>query len=698
MGALPQHQYSPASHHLSLIQEVVHDDSQGEELLIRSYKRSFNGFAARLTDAEAQKLSSRNDVVSVFPSKKLRLQTTRSWDFLGFHQPTMIKNLNSGRDIVVGVLDTGIWPELPSFDDRGLGPPPTKWKGVCKGGHNFTCNNKVIGARYYSTPRHSARDFNGHGSHTASTAAGSVVKDASFYGVASGFARGGLPSARIAAYAVCHDEECPSPDLLAAFDDAIADGVDVISISISSDDGPESLDEDPISIGSFHAANKGILTAQSAGNSYATPGNTASVAPWLLSVTASTIDRKFESKVVLGNKKIVAGSSINGFTMNNNMYPLVDGINVTSSPACPKEAASVDSNLAKGKILLCNSAEAPVMALQTHEAKGVIFNYEGEEPDVQQVVSFPSTTLNPKTFHAVEAYIQSTTKPVAKILTSDTVRDPKAPVVATFSSRGPNSLITGILKPDISAPGVDILAGWSPEASPSPSMYDRRRGNFNIVSGTSMACPHVAGIAAYVKSLYPNWSASAIKSAIITTATPMRPRSDEIIEAEFAYGAGQLNPVNASNPGLVYETLPTDDVKLLCNFGYDTKRVRAITGDKTSTCTGRPNPRAINDFNYPSITAALPVKSVASFSIRFRRTVTNVGFAKSIYKAQIVGGKGLKIEVAPRVLSFGSLNEKMSFNVTVSGGSAEGNGYFASAALIWNDGKHTVRSPIVIYA
>ncbi|CAN0854482.1 Subtilisin-like protease SBT4.4 [Linum grandiflorum] len=645
MGALPQHQYSPASHHLSLIQEVVHDDrSQGEELLIRSYKRSFNGFAARLTDAEAQKLSSRNDVVSVFPSKKLRLQTTRSWDFLGFHQPTMIKNLNSGRDIVVGVLDTGIWPELPSFDDRGLGPPPTKWKGVCKGGHNFTCNNKVIGARYYSTPRHSARDFNGHGSHTASTAAGSVVKDASFYGVASGFARGGLPSARIAAYAVCHDEECPSPDLLAAFDDAIADGVDVISISISSDDGPESLDEDPISIGSFHAANKGILTAQSAGNSYATPGNTASVAPWLLSVTASTIDRKFESKVVLGNKKIVAGSSINGFTMNNNMYPLVDGINVTSSPACPKEAASVDSNLAKGKILLCNSAEAPVMALQTHEAKGVIFNYEGEEPDVQQVVSFPSTT------------------------------------------------------PDISAPGVDILAGWSPEASPSPSMYDRRRGNFNIVSGTSMACPHVAGIAAYVKSLYPNWSASAIKSAIITTATPMRPRSDEIIEAEFAYGAGQLNPVNASNPGLVYETLPTDDVKLLCNFGYDTKRVRAITGDKTSTCTGRPNPRAINDFNYPSITAALPVKSVASFSIRFRRTVTNVGFAKSIYKAQIVGGKGLKIEVAPRVLSFGSLNEKMSFNVTVSGGSAEGNGYFASAALIWNDGKHTVRSPIVIYA
>ncbi|CAN0854444.1 Subtilisin-like protease SBT4.3 [Linum grandiflorum] len=159
MGALPEHQYSPESHHLSLIQEVV-DDRQGEELLIRSYTRSFNGFAAKLTDAEAKKLSS-------------------------FHQPTMIKKLDSGSDIVVGMIDTGVWPELPSFDDRGLGPPPTKWKGVCKGGLNFTCNNKIIGARYYSEVT-TARDFVGHGSHTASTAAGNVVEDASFYGVASG--------------------------------------------------------------------------------------------------------------------------------------------------------------------------------------------------------------------------------------------------------------------------------------------------------------------------------------------------------------------------------------------------------------------------------------------------------------------------------------------------------------------------------
>ncbi|CAN0854498.1 Subtilisin-like protease SBT4.12 [Linum grandiflorum] len=618
----------------------------------------------------------------------LQLQTTRSWDFLGFHQPAMIKNLKAGSDIVVGMIDSGVWPELPSFDAGGLGPPPSKWKGVCKGGQNFTCNNKVIGARYYPSSRLSARDLEGHGSHTASTAAGSVVKDASFYGVASGSARGGLPSARIAAYAVCENGRCSSTDIMAAFDDAIADGVDVISISLSPT-VPENLDEDPISIGAFHAANKGILTVQSAGNGYAAAGNIVSVAPWLLSVAASTIDRKFESKVVLGNGKTVAGNSINRFTMNEKEYPLVDGINATSEVCSEREAS-----LAKGKILLCNSTIGPQVASEAGAA-GVIFTYNYNEPDVQEIVSFPSTTLDPKTFRAVEAYIQSTTKPVAKILKSDTVTDPKAPVVATFSSRGPNSLVPSILKPDISAPGVDILAGWSPEAPLTNTMFsnslsDQTQNNFNVLSGTSMSCPHVAGIAAYVKSLYPNWSPSAIKSAIMTTATPMRPLSDQLLEAEFAYGAGQLNPVNASNPGLVYETLPTDYVKLLCNLGYNTNRVQAITGDKTSTCPGQPNRAAINDFNYPSIAAAIPPKSVASFSIRFRRTVTNVGFAKSIYKAQIVGWKGLKIEVAPRVLSFGSLNEKMSFNVTVSGGSAKEYEFFASAALIWNDGKHTV--------
>ncbi|CAN0854446.1 Subtilisin-like protease SBT4.4 [Linum grandiflorum] len=480
--------------------------------------------------------------------------------------------------------------------------------------------------------------------------------------------------------------------ILAAFDDAIADGVDVISISMTPGN-QLNLDADPISIGGFHAKKRGIVTVQSAGNEGAPfAGSTNSMAPWLLSVAASTIDRKFASKIVLGNGDIVTGYSVNGFTPNGKQFPLVDGINVTSEPFCiggPRSCNCIDNSLAKGKIVLCNTTEWPDFAMKT-EAKGVIYIYERPR-DVQDVVPLPGTALDTRFYLAVDAYRRSTLNPVVKILKSETVTDPGAPVVATFSCRGPNVM------PDVSAPGVDILAGWSPAASPNDVPYDHRTNNFNVMYGTSMSCPHVAGIAAYIKFLHPNWSPSAIKSAIMTTAAPMHPVTARSFDAEFAYGSGQLNPANASNPGLVYETSPIDDVNLLCNLGYSTAKVRSITGDKTRTCTGRPDPAAINDFNYPSITAALQPKSVASFSIRFTRTVTNVGSENSTYKARVVGGKGLKIEVTPAVLSFGCLDEKMSFNVTVSGGDVQEKGFFGSAALIWSDGMHSVRSPVVIY-
>ncbi|CAL1396747.1 unnamed protein product [Linum trigynum] len=652
MGALPKNddQYTPSSHHLSLLQEVVDDSQLGlAGLLIRSYKRSFNGFAAKLTDDEAQKISSRKDVVSVFPSKKLQLQTTRSWDFLGLPQPTMIKNpAGIANDVVVGIIDSGIWPELPSFDDRGFGPPPAKWKGVCRGGTNFTCNNKIIGARYYSSQ--SARDDQGHGTHTTSTAAGNVLKDVSFYGLASGVARGGLPSARIAVYQVCDDLGCSSADILAAFDDAIADGVDVIS-------RPQSA-------------------------------TTCSVAPWLLSVAASTIDRKFESKVVLGNRKIFTGISVNAFAGNGLESPLIHG---DPSIGCPGACGN--------KIVICDSIEEKELAFEAG-AKGVIYPYN--TPDAASVVALPAAGVDFQTLDAVISYQNSTKNPVAKILKSDTVRDPGAPLVASFSSRGPNSIISGILKPDVSAPGVDILAGFSPVASLSDNPYDKRRYNFNVLSGTSMACPHVTGVVAYLKTMHPDWSPSALKSAILTTATPMHPGNVQdptltYVSTEFAYGSGQLNPVKATNPGLVYETSAQDDINLLCNLGYDTARIRSVTGDKNSTCLARADPAAIKDFNYPSITADVS-RTRAAFQIAFLRTVTNVGTATSTYTSQILPTMGrLKIEVTPPVLSFGSLNEKKSFTVTVSGGKAPADGFLASASLIWGDGVHSVRSPIVIY-
>ncbi|KAM2544260.1 hypothetical protein TB1_015970 [Malus domestica] len=228
------------------------------------------------------------------------------------------RNATTESDFIVGVMDTGIWPEVESFKEEGFGPPPKKWKGVCEGGKNFTCNKKIVGARYYLTD--SARDFWGHGTHCASIVARSPVKDVSFYGLANGTARGGVPAARITTYKVCDlDFGCSSDSIMAAFDDAIADEVDIISISLNGFfRSKPHFYIDPIAIGAFHAMKKGILTSQSAGtifNSYKV-GPVSSVAPWIFTVAASTTDRRIIDSIVLANGKklVVQGEEMRTYT------------------------------------------------------------------------------------------------------------------------------------------------------------------------------------------------------------------------------------------------------------------------------------------------------------------------------------------------------------------------------------------------
>lgn len=151
----------------------------------------------------------------------------------------------------------------------------------------------------------SARDEEGHGSHTASTAAGNAVPSASFYGLAQGTARGGVPSARVAAYKVCiKNVGCSDVDVLAAFDDAIADGVDIISMSIATN-FVSNLMTNAKAIGSFHAMSRGIVTVCSAGNNGPDLGTAGNVWPWVITVAASATDRRFVDRVVLGNGKVL---------------------------------------------------------------------------------------------------------------------------------------------------------------------------------------------------------------------------------------------------------------------------------------------------------------------------------------------------------------------------------------------------------
>ncbi|KAL2326648.1 hypothetical protein Fmac_025706 [Flemingia macrophylla] len=631
--------------HITMLQSII-GSKFASDALLHSYKKSFNGFVAKLTEDEAMRMRGLEGVVSVIENKKNVLQTTKSWDFIGF--PQNVKRSSTESDIIVGVIDYGIWPESNSFSDKGFGPPPRKWKGAC---HDFPCNNKIIGAKYFriidtfgKDDIVSPRDSEGHGTHCASIAAGNTVESASFFGLAAGTARGGVPSARIAVYKPCWSSGCDDADILRAFDEAIADGVDIISISL----GPQMVVypnyfEDVFAIGSFHAMKKGILTSHAAGNSGPDLYTISNNAPWLLSVAASTIDRKFLTRVQLGDGTVYEGVSVNSFDQNNTSYPLI------------------------------------LLEMHPTSLVDTIVPYPGSPlpKDVADIFALPAVSLSQKDGTLIQSYISLTSNPTAIIFTSHEGKDSPAPYIASFSSRGPNAITADILKPDLAAPGVDILAAWSPIGSVSGVKGDKRRVNYNIVYGTSMACPHVTAAAAYIKSFHPDWSPAAIKSALMTTATPMSEALNP--EAEFAYGAGQLDPIKAVNPGLVYDANEIDYVKFLCGQGYDVKKIRAITSHNSS-CTQN-NIGTVWDLNLPSFAVFV---NTTFFSRVFHRSVINVGSTTSKYRARVTTPPSLlNFKVEPEVLSFSSVGQKKSFTLTIEG---RINVAIVSSSLIWDDG------------
>ncbi|KAI3511894.1 hypothetical protein L1887_19054 [Cichorium endivia] len=351
-----------------------------KEATIHHYTRSFIGFSAMLTPDQATRLSENEAVVSVFESRMNQLHTTKSWRFLGVDAIPQYNKLPMDiiSDVIIGVIDTGVWPESESFNDYGLGPVPMKFKGECVPGQNFTqsnCNRKIIGARYYSeafeavngplenfnrTFFRSARDTDGHGTHTTSTIAGSKVSNASVYGLASGTATGGVPSARLSIYKACWFYDCEEADILAAIDDAIHDGIDVISVSLGPIPPQPIYFEDVFSIGSFHAFQKGIVVCASGGNSFL-PGTVINVAPWILTVAASTIDREFPTKMVLGNMKQLKGFSINPIPDQGKQYPLIFGSLAAASgiPSRNARYSTALSNCDKFKTLATQKGKKP---------------------------------------------------------------------------------------------------------------------------------------------------------------------------------------------------------------------------------------------------------------------------------------------------------------------------------------------------
>ncbi|XP_042407712.1 CO(2)-response secreted protease-like [Zingiber officinale] len=706
--------------HLQMLSSVLPSAEKGRVSLVQSYHHAFKGFSAMLTEEEAALLSDNKEVVSVFRDRTLQLHTTRSWDFLEAESGVGAERLQhkASNDVIIGIIDTGIWPESPSFSDAGMGEIPSRWKGTCMEATDFKrsdCNRKLIGARYYSgqahTGAHSARDSVGHGTHTASTAAGSVVLNANYYGLAQGVAKGGSPSSRLAVYRACSLGGCASSAVLKAIDDAVHDGVDVISISIGMSSAFQTdFLSDPIAIGAFHANQRGVLVVCSAGNDGPDPYTVVNSAPWIFTVGASSIDRTFQSTILLGDGSTLKGSAINFSNhTRSESYSLMFAGDAAAEYTPVSEASncypgSIDERKASGKILVCVDTD-PTLTRRVKKsvaegagAKGLILIDEEEKGVPFDSGSFPFAEVGSDVGLQILKYLNSTKKPSAVILASEEAKEIRpAPVVAYFSSRGPGGLTEAILKPDVMAPGVSIVAASIPISDTGTIPTGREPSKFAIKSGTSMACPHVAGAGAFVKSAHPRWSPSAIRSALMTTATVTnnlgRPLTNhKLASASFHdMGAGEMSPLRALSPGLVFDTAIDDYLLFLCRYGYKDQAVRSISGRSNFSCpyNAAASPDLISDINYPSISIAkLERKQTVS------RTVTNVGPPNATYTAAVDAPAGVTVQVSPARLSFSRRGAKASYAVAFEArGASKGYGY---GSITWSDGAHAVHTVFAV--
>ncbi|XP_059291408.1 subtilisin-like protease [Lycium ferocissimum] len=690
------------SWYLSFLPNTIASTSSNEEAprLVYSYRNVMKGFAARLSAEQMKEMEKKPGFISAWPQRILSLHTTHTPSFLGLQQNIGLwRDSNYGKGVIIGVLDTGISPDHPSFSDKGVPPPPAKWKGKCESNFTTKCNNKLIGSRSFIRDNRSPIDDNGHGTHTASTAAGGFVKGANVYGNANGTAVGVAPLAHLAIYKVCDSFGCEDSDILAGMDAAIDDGVDILSLSLGG--LTSSFYNDPVALGAYSATERGILVSCAAGNSGPSNSTISNEAPWILTVGASTLDRKIKATVELGNKKEFEGeSAFHPKAQNSTFLPLFDPAqNATDldSPYCG--TGTLSDPAIRGKIVLCmvGGGYTRIEKGQAVKDAGGVGMIIYNDPDDGFTTSadahvLPALDVTYVNGMKILAYMNSTKKPVSRITFQGTIiGDRNAPVVASFSSRGPSTASPGILKPDIIGPGVNILAAWSTSVENNTDT----KSTFNIISGTSMSCPHLSGVAALLKSIHPTWSPAAIKSAIMTTADTVNLANNPILDERllpaniFAIGAGHVNPSRASDPGLIYDTPFEDYLPYLCGLNYTNRQVGNLLQHKVNCSEVQSISEA--QLNYPSFSITLGANSQS-----YTRTVTNVGVAKSSYSVEIVSPQGVSVTVKPSTLNFSQLNQKLTYQVIFSKTTSNSNSDIVQGFLKWTSNRHSVRSPIAV--
>ena len=695
---------------------VSHLDARHGQVLARvggsklyDHRYAFNGFTARLTPEQAARLQGEAGVLSVEPTREVTIDTATTPSFLGLTDPDgglWARHDIKGENVVIGILDSGVWPESGSFSDRTAEGPNGQegklayqqmpgWHGKCTPGEAFNashCNQKLIGAQYYCESRGcgnvlgheflSPRDYNGHGTHTASTAGGNegvpATGAAALFGTISGIA----PRARIAAYKVCWDNGAGgcganTGDVVAAIDQAVADGVDVINYSIS---GTATNYLDSVEVAYLFAGDAGVFVAAAAGNSGPGASTVVHISPWLATVAAGTHDRSGSATVTLGDSNTYTGASLTAgvgpagvVLATASGLPDADANLVRQCFSDDGEGnALLDPAKVAGKIVVCErGGPAPANArvdksLAVRNAGGVgavIYNVASSSLNAD-LHSLPTVHVDHVAGPAIVAYVQSAGASASATLSQAVVdTSAPAPAVASFSSRGPSRAGLGdVLKPDFMLPGVDVLAAVAPPGNGGK--------DFDIYSGTSMATPHVAGVAALLTQARPDWSPAAMRSAMATTA------HQAIVGGynPFGAGAGQVQPNRMTEPGLVYDAGFLDYLTFLKGQGLIGNNVPALDA---------------SDLNQPSIA----VGDLAGVQT-VRRTVTNVGGAEATYTATVLPPAGYTVTVTPSAFTIPA-GGTQSFEVAVTRTDATLNAY-RLGSLTWSDGTHTVRSPIVI--
>ncbi|KAK6937715.1 Peptidase S8/S53 domain [Dillenia turbinata] len=526
--------------HRSFLQNIISSEETPSSRLLYSYRSAMEGFAAQLSELEVESLRNLPDVIAIRPDRRLEIHTTHSYKFLGLHlgrEGAWFKS-RYGHGSIIGVLDTGIWPESPSFDDRWMPQVPKKWKGICQEGQDFNSSN-------WNQLRSAQREL----------------------------------------------------ELV-----YVKDG--------------------------------------DTGSEYCFPG--------------SLPEAKVHGRMVVCDR----------------------GVNARAE---------------KGQIV--KEAGGAAMILANTE-----INQEDNSVDVHVL---PATVIGYAESVRLKSYMNSTRRPSARIEFGGTViGKSRAPAVAQFSSRGPSLTDPSILKPDIVAPGVNIIAAWPQNLGPSGLPEDTRRVNFTVMSGTSMACPHVSGLAALVHAAYPKWSPAAIKSALMTTADVTDHFKKPIMDGNkpagvFSVGAGHVNPERAVNPGLLYDIRPDEYITYLCTLGYTRSEIFTIT-HKNVSCREILQKNRGFSLNYPSISVIFKHGQTGRM---IERRLTNVGGPNSVYSVEIMAPEGVKVRVKPRRLAFKYTNQSLSYKVWfVSKKMTETKTTYAEGHLIWVNSHnfYRVRSPLSV--